>query len=98
MNETLGQPGEYPEYQTEALTGPQFDEIAFGLLIHDTPVITVNGQRLVNVNGRALDRESDTVTLVCRDEGGRRHVFSYTLDPDSSVSHEIPEDGPDAQA
>lgn len=89
MNEMLGQPGENPEYLTETLTGPQFDELAFGLLVHDTSAITVDGQRLVNINGRSLNRDADMVSVTCRDETGQRHVFTYRLDPDSPVAHEI---------
>lgn len=98
MNETLGQSGEDPAYLSETLTGPQIDELAFGLLSHDTSGITVDGQRLVSINGRALNREADTVSLTCRDDAGRRHVFTYGLDADSPVAHQVLEDDPDAQA
>lgn len=98
MNETLGQPGEQPEYLTETLTGPQFEEIAFGLLTHNTSVIIVDGQRMVNINGRSFNRDNDTVTLTCRDDTGRRHVFTYGLDAESPVAHEVLEDDPDARA
>jgi|SRR6185437_499253 len=97
MNETLGQPGEDPEYRSETLTGPQLDEIAFGLLAHDTNAITIDGLRLVNINGRAFNRVDDTVTLTCRDETGRRHQFTYGLDPDSPVAHEELEDEQDTR-
>lgn len=97
-HESLGQAGEDPEYITETLTGPQFEELAFGLLTHTTNVITVDGQRMVNINGRTFNRDTDTVTLTCRDDTGRRHVFAYQLEPDSPVAHIVLEDDPDARA
>lgn len=89
MGEGLGQPGQSAEYLTGSLTGPQFEEAMFGLLTGELSAITVDGHRLVGVSSRGLNRENDVVTLGCRDESGQRHVFTYTLDPDSTVTHEL---------
>lgn len=97
MQESLGTSGQDPEYLTDSLTGPQFDEIAFHLLTGETLAVTVNGHRLVNINGRALNQENDLVTLTCRDEAGTRHEFTYTLDQGSPVVHRLLEDEPGPQ-
>lgn len=92
MNETLGPPGQDPEYLTDTLTGPQFDEIAFHLLTHETLTLSVNGHRIVSIHSRAHSPETDIVTLTCRDDAGKRHEFNYTLDPGSTVSHAVLEE------
>lgn len=93
MGEFPGQPDQQAEYLTDELDGPRFEEAMYRLLTGELMAITVNGHRMIAVSSRGLNRENWTVTLGTRDDAGQRHEFTYTLDTDSTISHEILDDG-----
>ena len=95
--ESYGAPNLDPAFLSDTVTSNEFEVALFNLLTHEISTMTFDGHRIVSVNGREHSEHDDTVIAVCRDEEGHRHVFTYTLDPDSRVAHEVIKDEPDSR-
>lgn len=90
----LPPPDRDPEFLLEALTGPALDNHLVGLVLRNVDTLSVDGYRLICVNSRSVNPDTQMVTVECRDDKHHQHRLTYTLDDDSPVAHEMLEDRP----
>ena len=96
MGERLGvSPDQDPAYELELLTGPEIDEHLLALCLQTATTLTISGTRILCIDNRTVNPETNIVTVTCRDEERHRHQLTYTLETDGPVIHEMLKDRPD---
>lgn len=99
MGETLGtSPDDDPNYELGTLTGPELDAHLLGLQFQSVKVLSLGGFRIICIDSRFVNPETNIVTVECRDEELHPHRLSYTLEDGSQVAHEMLKDRPNPRA
>jgi len=82
-------PDPNPELCTDELTGADMSEPLARLAGSEIDTLTVDGFRILGVDDVDPGRDSGITTVICTDETGARHRFTYRPDSGSPVFHDI---------